>query len=744
MQLLNSAYLQAAAALTQKCGMWRNNEAPITKQGASGEFSYWTKPPSMTTVEPGEAVVSVGWLRHRDEKKCLPLEGRCAPSFKYKSRASHSAKASNDHDWGKQDLTMSEQRNQTSDSSGKQLISQQATKKAAAKLCWLAMEHHQLLADLLSLCEDCANKVRMGNWDGKLQDYILIGSHVLSSRNCPFSRSPEHKRAISKSKKMKQLGSRKLFGVEDFLPGKIKKTVRDGASYIELPVQNSVSACAAPVATQIPGTPTSVHVSDNPMAGSYVSEIANPVLPMEEPFQIACESLDFTVDNQNFDPDMDFYNDFSEYDGELGYQSSSCSLMEGLTRRESGSNLRPIKRFDSPTETLSETALAVKTAQDMYNEINQRYIGVRVVAKVQDVEGRVQHVGHTSSDRSGPTMPHPGTSSCQQGYGELISPNRDQLLGISGEKTSNKLSEGLQLPLFNTISPSPPARSHTKSPSSPSLAGVFNASFPSSNSLQSMSPVLSPLFSKQESPQLNHRIVLLSDNDVAPDRDSSSNTDEPRIFTEVINKNGNKRTVTRLDLNLSRWPSNSKWNSSGNSTTTEDSLLRQDDIWMLDGDDPREPLSRVPHPDHLDFLRITPPEDDLIGDTPYYPKLDCTTEVTSPADSEDRTPGRLQAVWPPPRSKNEEEKVGLKYTEAEHQAALFQLKRECKEELEKMHANYELKVFQLRGEHAGSVSKLEEIIANMQRDKSYNNTCKEHRAVRDAAVSNAADRARPD
>lgn len=39
-------------------------------------------------------------------------------------------------------------------------------------------------------------------------------------------------------------------------------------------------------------------------------------------------------------------------------------------------------------------------------------------------------------------------------------------------------------------------------------------------------------------------------------------------------------------------------------------------------------------------------------------------EVMSPTDSEDRTPGRLQAVWPPPKPRDEEEKVGLKYTEA--------------------------------------------------------------------------------
>ncbi|KAI3367812.1 hypothetical protein L3Q82_026649 [Scortum barcoo] len=170
-----------------------------------------------------------------------------------------------------------------------------------------------------------------------------------------------------------------------------------------------------------------------------------------------------------------------------------------------------------------------------------------------------------------------------------------------------------------------------------------------------MSPVLSPLSSKQASPQLNHRIVLLSDKDVDHEQDSSSNTDEPKIFTEVIDKNGNKRTVTRLDLNLSRRPSNCKWNSSSNSTTTafsiitahsspfmclpgqeravfanlskEDSLLRQDDIWMLDGDDPQEPITRVPRPDHLDFLRITPPEDDIIGDTPYCPKLECTVRA---------------------------------------------------------------------------------------------------------------------
>lgn len=496
---------------------------------------------------------------------------RRAPRFKYKSRAPHSGQACNDHDWGKEDLAVSEQRGQSSNSSGRLLSSQQATKEAVAKLCWLAAEHQQLLADLLSLCRNCTNKVKMGNQDGKIQDYIegqevQSGGQVLSTSNYSLTVSPEHKRATSKSRKLKKLGGKKLDSAEDFLHSQMKKKVMSKTSSCERPAQNSVSISSVSVVEQIPCISASVHVSDSPVTGSYVSAVSNPILPMEEPFQIAREGWDFMEDNRTFDPDMDFCNDFSEYDSELGFESSFCSLMEGLTRRESGSNLRPLKRFDSLAETSAENVSTEKSAQQLYDEINQRNTGVRVVAKVQDVEGRVQYVSHTSPDKEGPTKSYPGTSTCPQEHGEWRGPNRDHLLGVSREKTGNKLSEGLRLPLSQTAEPFPPVKPHTKSPTSPSLAAVFNTSFPASNSLQSMSPVLSPLSSKQASPQLNHRIVLLSDKDVDHDRDNFNNTDE------VNDKNGNKRAVTRLDLNLSRRPSNSKWNSSSTSTTTGELL----------------------------------------------------------------------------------------------------------------------------------------------------------------------------
>ncbi|XP_016111454.1 formin-like [Sinocyclocheilus grahami] len=113
------------------------------------------------------------------------------------------------------------------------------------------------------------------------------------------------------------------------------------------------------------------------------------------------------------------------------------------------------------------------------------------------------------------------------------------------------------------------------------------------------------------------------------------------------------------------------------------------------------------------------------------------SEVTSLSDGEDRTPGRLQAVWPPPKEDGEE-KVGLRYTEAEHQAALLQLKRESKEELEKLHADFELQIFQVRGEHAAVVSRLESLIGGMRQERVYN-TVREHGELQDICVSTEDD-----
>ncbi|XP_077076428.1 formin isoform X2 [Siphateles boraxobius] len=99
--------------------------------------------------------------------------------------------------------------------------------------------------------------------------------------------------------------------------------------------------------------------------------------------------------------------------------------------------------------------------------------------------------------------------------------------------------------------------------------------------------------------------------------------------------------------------------------------------------------------------------------------------------SEEHTPKRLQTIWPPPKLKNEEEKIGLKYTEAEHQAALLQLKRECNEEVEKLQAEFKLDLFRLKEKNEDDLSRLAVTIASLQREKDKDL----HRDHRDVAVS---------
>ncbi|XP_066468400.1 formin-1 [Tiliqua scincoides] len=110
----------------------------------------------------------------------------------------------------------------------------------------------------------------------------------------------------------------------------------------------------------------------------------------------------------------------------------------------------------------------------------------------------------------------------------------------------------------------------------------------------------------------------------------------------------------------------------------------------------------------------------------------------SPSEQDDKTPGRLQTVWPPPKAKNEEEKVGLKYTEAEYHAAILHLKRDHKVEVEKLKADFELGVFHIRGEHAVSIAKLEEDITALKNELE-NALYKRSEEVKDVCVSTEDD-----
>uniref|UniRef100_A0A9J8C9W9 Formin 1 n=1 Tax=Cyprinus carpio carpio TaxID=630221 RepID=A0A9J8C9W9_CYPCA len=133
----------------------------------------------------------------------------------------------------------------------------EGTQGAVTQLHWLAAEHHQLLTDLLSLCSECADRIKMGNQEGKLlEGHGEHLGHDVSSSNFSLSVPPEHKRAASRVRKLKKLGSKKMDSAEEFLQSRIKKKVQSGVSEFS---------------PKAPGTPISFHGRDTPGSGSYVS-----------------------------------------------------------------------------------------------------------------------------------------------------------------------------------------------------------------------------------------------------------------------------------------------------------------------------------------------------------------------------------------------------------------------------------------------------------------------------------------
>ncbi|KAL4656461.1 formin-1 [Arapaima gigas] len=663
------------------------------------------------------------------------------------------------------------QRHQACEGIAEDLNSSRTTQGALSELCWLVAEHRQSLAELFALCADCAARVKMGNQDGKPEGLQTARGvphrEVLSSSNLQhtITLSPDHRRGTSRGRKLKKLAVKRTDSAEGLLQSKIKMKVEKAVC--EVPQGSSGATVHG---QKSPGTPTSTQGNSS-------------CTSVEEKYHIAGRNWEPMENRQNFESDTDPCSELSEYDNDLYLDSpGSYSFLVGgqenllWEQMLSGDNLRPTGDCTILTKSSHDPS-----SQLLCSQTNKNDPGILVLAKVQEQEDMVQQVSHSmlapipdgTATGEASEIPQPtlatATLGSPQASDEVVTKllHRAQQVdhvvecekwGASQGSPINQLRKPTEPLLQTQLHPSGPLATSLKTgrrgPSSPSLCEVFSISYPTTNSLQSMSPVPSPLSSKLPSPQLNHRILLLpEEEDQCADCEKQilgphlcvEDRNQPRVTTEVIDKNGNKRTITRLDLNLTRQGGGLKLNISTSPSvllTPENAPVTQDDIWLLEGDESisqsLQVLPRPPRPDHLDILRITPPEDDIISDTPNYPNIEFTSEVSSTAESEDRTPGRLQAIWPPPKSKDEEEKVGLKYTEAEHQAALLQLKRECKEEVEKLHANFELQIFQLRGEHAAALSRLEAVISRLQREQA-NGVVQDRSELREACVSTEDD-----
>ncbi|XP_048393762.1 formin-1 isoform X2 [Stegostoma tigrinum] len=317
-------------------------------------------------------------------------------------------------------------------------------------------------------------------------------------------------------------------------------------------------------------------------------------------------------------------------------------------------------------------------------------------------------------------------------YGELkekLFPNPLQSADeISLDDTLNKDNKTASLPLLTAVS------------------NIFNSPCPANNTQLHVSPVASPLTSGLPSPQLHHRIVPLP---VLETEQKTTQEDYSKPCASIYNCTASKeKEVGRnleegsiLQQNLSN--ANGKFQqqhcveqdaSAHYLALQEKTSLKRQHTDLAENGSHVERDSTSIRPQSLDLQLFIMDEENIDVNTEMFSYMEGYD--LSPSEFEDRTPGRLQAIWPPPRPKDEEEKVGLKYTEAEYHAAILYLKRDHKTETENLQNEFELKLFHVRGEHAEEIAKFEETIAQLQ--NKLENKLKEGKSeTRDIAVSTA-------
>lgn len=491
--------------------------------------------------------------------------------FTRSGRTSHHCQPlyTNQHDLKAEDPAAPKQRSQSYKPACVDLQSCEAT-KVLSGLPWLSAEHCQLLVDLLSLCGDCASRFRMGNQDGKLpaqfEEYEKHLVQGVSSSNFQhtLSLSPDHKRSASRVRKIKKLGSKKMDTTEEFLQTKLKKKVQTISASDFLRNHLDVDLIEANENQKIPGTPASMHIPHTPGSDSFASINSEPLLPMEEAFQTCQEPWEFMEDSRLFESEMDLCTELSEFEDQfcLSYGAFSCSLTEAKQYHNlpeqvaNGNSISSNGKVTSAGKYNLQNNPGCKTVASLYGDMNRRDIVVEVVPERMELSSRPPTANYAQCSTV-------GQNTCQHFRQETLKVQNFTHQNNVELNVRDICSEAVPFSLKESQNGTSNIRPRTKSPISPSLSGVFNMSYPPSNSLQSMSPVLSPLSSKLSSPQLNHRIVLLPEEDRSKDKDQDrwfhetvgswlEAGDQSKDPTEAIDKNGNQRAITRLDLNLSQ------------------------------------------------------------------------------------------------------------------------------------------------------------------------------------------------
>ncbi|XP_069805451.1 LOW QUALITY PROTEIN: formin-1 [Dendropsophus ebraccatus] len=656
------------------------------------------------------------------------------------------------------------------------------TRDLLTELYKLTAAKDRLLVDLLNTSE--TPRPKMGNQDGKFQD-LAGASHFLDESSIPNdfqeSLTASVDKKASKGKKVRRFSRRKE-SIEDFVNKKIKW--KGTAEAGTLPGREKAPSIKVSLAgpSENMGRPRLQSVENKDLYVTGLSVKPSHGRPSESSGTLgpassagSSQSLydndvfsDFTLVYQNDSPMGDLQDvlrmvqeqqkdvsahsellnqDSLEYiDSDQACMDRDCKTVVAKVQDLSPCVQKVVTTYSfpdcPPREGRYEDVTTVHSAlsTEFVSKVNVFNLNETFVKDKEEISEKHTEVenkadGETlqvhgfvnksllrvlKSDNVEETEYWLGQLDHKRGYGR-ISPS------LAKQKTRSQ--ESL------TVSTASQSNSKVEKPvtAPPVDCATLHHSFPSLNNVnKEVSPVPSPFTSRLPSPQLHHRILPLP---------TKPFEDDPRSWGRDMHWPG--RDFIKEPSTLPRLGGKTKASSLTN--LGPDSCITDDFRQKLKGNGKSLALQLdLPPPGGgYKFRGITKSLADFQAEVldqqgrPDRNHLHLTLDIhpdNSPSDPEDRTPGRLQAVWPPPKPKDDEDKVGLKYTEAEYQAAILHQKRKHKEELESLKAQFEVEIFNVRGEQAVQTTRLEETIQSL-REELENRLNKGKGEVKDACIS---------
>ncbi|KAF1376823.1 hypothetical protein PFLUV_G00215450 [Perca fluviatilis] len=367
---------------------------------------------------------------------------------------------------------------------------------------------------------------------------------------------------------------------------------------------------------------------------------------------------DLSVKEECALPDSD--TDLSEYDNDL-YSTYISPIRKTEVSNRNTQNTQIWQAARDTDEDNKAQGVEEKSSQWRYEEMGKA-AAWRVMGKIEEVEGIIRRVSLTSSDwikegSDGKDEPQFVSDGCfgeteekgcnedeplfaeeLRALGEALSQSLRQVLKMEGAKSeSEPFTEAkktfyepnlvgstrrpLNLPSHSGHSTSTVPNNSSSSSLSPSLSlsAIPDVSPRTSSSFEGMSPILSPLFT---SSLLSQRSLPLS----------LTEQQEKVISATTVSGIGNDEKNSRKSEQNQTYRRNSETEASQDYLLSSDEALqRQEKIWQQEVEESLSfcrSLSHPSRPKHIDFLRITAPEDDII-DTPTSTPLQPEFQVSS-------------------------------------------------------------------------------------------------------------------